>query len=187
MLMIPIFKWPPACLTKRASTVALLATDQRCLLRSGLCSQPPSRLSEGTTLAGVYLCFLFCLCVCFYLPRIYGEPWEKTPSLKQWFEKREKAMSDSWMDEGGRDLLVLCPFWPSPTPRLTFFLTAPGALEVGPCHQGVPERQEGSMQTGKRAWRLQPRASPRMRRPALGNLGPDDRRTSWLGSNIFGS
>lgn len=74
--MIPIFKWPPACLTKGASTVAVLATDQHCLLGSGLRSQPPSRLSEGTTLARVYLVFYF-VCVCVFIYQEFMENHEK--------------------------------------------------------------------------------------------------------------
>lgn len=173
-----------ACLTKRASIVALLTTDQHCLLRSGLCSQPPYRLSEGTTLAGAYLVFYFA-CVCFFIYQEFMENHEKRRRLWNNGLKREKrrCQTAGWMREvmtswcsalSGR---VPLPGWP--------FLSLP--MEVGPCHQGVPERQEGRMQTGKWAWRLQPRASPRMRRPALGNLGPDDKRTSWPGSNIFGS
>ena len=84
-------------------------------------------------------CFIF-----IYQPFI--ESHEKmTPSLKQWFEKREKATSDSRMDEDGHDLPALCPFWPSCPPKPTLSLTSWGS------HRGGSPAAKGLLR-GRRAF-----------------------------------
>ena len=148
-----------------------------------LCSQSPWEISDVTPLTKVYLGFLLCL-VLFSFTSLLLRAEKMTPSLKQWFEKREKATSDSRVDKRGHDLPALCRFWLSCPPKPTLSLTSWGSHGGGsPAAKGLLRGRRAGCKLEKWAWCSQPGTGRRMRRPSLDNLDPDKKRASWPGSN----